>query len=426
MSSMSVSSWPLAFRLVRRELRGGLRGFRIFLACLMLGVAVIAAVGSITAAVRAGIATDARQILGGDVELRVLYQPVTPEQRAFLDASGAVSASREMRAMTRPAAGDARALVELKAVDGAYPLYGTIDLAPASPLADALAERGGRWGAAADANLLDRLGLKLGDSIRVGEATYELRATITREPDRGTGVFILGPRLMVADASLATTGLVQPGSLIYHVYRVRLPEGADANAWRRELAAKFPDAVWRVRGLDDAGAGVRRFIDRTGMFLVFVGLAALLVGGVGVGNAVRSYLQGKTATIATLRCLGATGGFVFTTYLLLILLLAAGGVLSGFIIGAAVPLAVTGLLAERMAIEPQVAIYPAPLALAAAFGLLTALGFSLWPLARARQVRAASLFRDILQRAPSRPQRADLVAIALVGVVLAVLVLVSA
>jgi putative ABC transport system permease protein len=424
--SRLASSWPLAFRLVRRELRGGLKGFRIFLACLMLGVAVIAAVGSITAAVRAGIATDARQILGGDVELRVLYQPVTPEQRAFLDASGTVSASREMRAMTRPPTGDARTLVELKAVDGAYPLYGAIELAPALPLADALAERGSRWGAVADANLLDRLGLKLGDSLRVGDATYELRATITREPDRGTGVFILGPRLMVADASLATTGLVQPGSLIYHVYRVKLRAGTDAAAWRKQLAAKFPDAVWRVRGLDDAGAGVRRFVDRTGMFLVFVGLAALLVGGVGVGNAVRSYLQEKTATIATLRCLGATGGFVFTTYLMLILLLAAGGVLAGLAVGAAVPLAVAGLLVERMAIDPQVAIYPAPLALAAAFGLLTALGFSLWPLARARQVHAASLFRDILQRVPSRPQRADLLAIALVSAALAVLVLVSA
>src|SRR4029453_19642598 len=148
------------------------------------------------------------------------------------------------------------------------------------------------WGAVADANLLDRLGLKLGDSLPVGDAPYELRAPTTREPDRGTGVFFLRPRLMVADASLVTTGLGRPGSLIYHVYRVKLPAGTDANAWRKQLAEKFPDEVWRVRGLDDAGAGVRRFVDRTGMFLVFVGLAALLVGGVGVGNAVRSYLQG--------------------------------------------------------------------------------------------------------------------------------------
>src|SRR5215475_44916 len=109
-------AWPLAFRLARRELRGGLKGFRIFLACLMLGVAVIAAVGSVAASVRGGIAADARKILGGDVELRLLYQTATPEQRAFLAAGGTVSATREMRAMARPAVVDQRALVELKGV----------------------------------------------------------------------------------------------------------------------------------------------------------------------------------------------------------------------------------------------------------------------------------------------------------------------
>src|SRR5499433_3626161 len=314
-------AWPLAFRLARRELRGGLKGFRIFLACLMLGVAVIAAVGSVAASVRGGIAADARTILGGDVELRLLYQPAKPEQLAFFAVSAAVSASEEMRAMSRPAVGDERALVELKAVDAAYPLYGSVALQPAMPLADALAQRDGRWGAAVDPNLLERLGLKVGDSLRVDDADFQIRATIAREPDRGAGIFILGPRLLVADGSLAATGLVQPGSLVYYVYRIRLPAGTNAAAWIEELKARFPDAVWRIRGLDDAAAGIKQFIDRTAMFLILVGLAALLVGGVGVGTAVRSYLQGKTATIATLKCLGASGTLVFRAYLILILTL---------------------------------------------------------------------------------------------------------
>ncbi len=421
-----LAEWFLALRLVRRELRGGIKGFRIFLACLMLGVGIIAAAGSVASSVRGGIAADAQTILGGDVEVRLLYRPATREQIGFFEASGAVSAIREMRAMARPVAGDQRTLVELKGVDAAYPLHGGIELQPALPVPDALTQRDGRWGAVADPNLLERLGLEVGDRIRVGDAEYEIRAGILREPDRGAGVFILGPRLMVADASLEGTGLVQPGSLIYHAYRIKLPAGADAGAWRDELKARFPDAAWRVRGLNDAAAGVRRFVNRTAMFLTLVGLAALLVGGVGVGTAVRSYLESKTATIATLKCLGAAGPLVLRVYLVLILLLACGGVAAGLAAGAAVPPLVVGVLAERMAVEPQVAVFPAPLALAAAFGLLTAIGFSLWPLARARDVRAGQLFRDVVQHARSRPRRGDLAAMGLVVLALAALALASA
>src|SRR5215510_1170398 len=140
-------TWSLAFRFARRELRGGLKGFRIFLACLMLGVAVIAAAGSVASSVRGGIAADAQKLLGGDVEIRLLYRPATPEQIAYFEASGTVSAIGEMRAMARPLAGDQRTLVELKGVDAAYPLYGAVELQPAQPLVDVLAERGGRWGA---------------------------------------------------------------------------------------------------------------------------------------------------------------------------------------------------------------------------------------------------------------------------------------
>lgn len=422
----AVYSWPLALRLARREMRGGLKGFRIFLACLLLGVAVIAAVGSVAAAVRGGIAADARKILGGDIELRLLYQPATVEQVAFFRDSGTVSMSREMRAMARPAAGDARALVELKGVDGAYPLYGAVELEPAMTLAEALAERDGRWGAVVDPGLLERLGLAVGDSIRVGEADYQIRARLLREPDRGAGIFILGPRLMVVDDSLQSTELLQPGSLVYHVYRLKTPAETDMAAWRVALKERFPQAVWRIRGLDDAAAGVRRFVDRTAMFLTLVGLAALLVGGVGVGTAVRAYLDSKTATIATLKCLGAQGRLVHRTYLLLILLLASIGIVAGLFVGAAVPPLVSGLLAERMAIEPQAGPFLQPLAIAAAFGLLTALGFSLWPLARAREVRAVQLFRDALQHARSRPGIGDLAAIGVVGLALAGLVMAAA
>ena len=274
----------------------------------MLGVAVIAAVGSVAASVRGGIAANAREILGGDVELRLLYQPAKPEQLAFFAASSTFSASQEMRAMSRPAAGDERALVELKAVDAAYPRYGSVALQPAMPLADALAQRDGRWGAAVDPNLLERLGLKVGDSLRVGDADFQIRATILREPDRGAGIFILGPRLLVADGSLAATGLVQQGSLVYYVYRIRLPANTNAAAWIDQLKAQFPDAVWRIRGLDDAAAGIRQFIDRTAMFLVLVGLRAIsfrygivyAIGGGHTSLAVRGGGRGDVTKTHTL------------------------------------------------------------------------------------------------------------------------------
>jgi putative ABC transport system permease protein len=421
-----LGEWRLAARLARRELRGGLQGFRIFLACLMLGVAVIAAVGSTGEAVRSSILADARTILGGDAELRVLYRPATDEQIAFMAERAVLSQTREMRAMARPAAGDERTLVELKAVDEFYPLYGAVELDPPMSVADATARRDGRWGAVADSNLIERLGLGIGDTIQVGDGSYELRAAIAREPDRGAGVFILGPRLMIADGSLEATGLVQPGSLIYHLYRVKLPGDLATADWLAALKQRFPEGVWRIRGLEDAAAGTRDFIQSTGLYLVLVGLAALLVGGVGVGNAVRSYLQGKTPSLATLKCLGAPARLIFRAYLLLILALAALGTVAGLVLGALTPLAIAEFLSQRMAIDVRADIHPQPLAVAAAFGLLTAALFSLAPLFRAARVPGGQLFRDLLDRMPRYPSRREAAAIAAVALMLAGLVVLVA
>ena len=262
--------------------------------------------------------------------------------------------------------------------------------------------------------------------MKIGDAVYELRAAITREPDRGSGIFILGPRLMVADASLDSTGLVQPGSLLYHLYRVKLPGDVSATDWLAALKRRFPDGVWRIRELEDAAAGTRNFIERTGLYLILVGLAALLVGGVGVGNAVRSYLQGKTPTLATLKCLGAPARLVFRAYLLLILALASIGIAAGLVLGALTPPAITGFLSQRMALDIHSQIYPLPLALAAAFGLLTAIAFSLAPLFRAARVPGGQLFRDLLDRMPRRPSAREILSIAVVALLLAGLVVLAA
>ncbi|NBB82953.1 MAG: ABC transporter permease, partial [Alphaproteobacteria bacterium] len=416
-----------AARLARRELRGGLQGFRIFLACLTLGVAAIATVNSVAEGVLSGLREDGRAILGGDVALRVLYQPVSDEADAWLDDRGTVSRSAEMRAMARVPDADPTTLVELKAVDDAYPLYGAVTLDGAPDLDTALGRIDGRWGAAVDPIVLDRLDLALGDRLRIGEATVELRATIAREPDRaGGGTFTLGPRVMIDRQALDATELIQPGSMIYWNYRVALPPGDSTAAFRSDLTAAFPDAGWRIRDFTDAAPQLQQAIERLALFLTLVGLTALLVGGVGVGNAVKAYLDGRLATIATLKCLGAPSRLIFQVYLIQVLVLAAAGTAIGLAIGIAAPFVVAWAIADLLPIQARFGVYPAALALAAGFGLLTALTFSLLPLARARMLPAGALFRDLVAPGRGLPDRAMVLALAASAVALGGLAVVTA
>jgi putative ABC transport system permease protein len=415
----------LAWRLARRELRGGLGGFRIFLASLALGVAAIAAVGTLSAAIIGGLQADARALLGGDVEIQLSQRaPDAAEAFWLREHAGQVSETIEMRAMAR--AGEARALVELKAVDAAYPLVGELDLAPAQPLAAALARRDGRWGAVAEAGLLAKLGIGVGGRVRVGEAEVEVRGVIGREPDRVTNVISFGPRLMLAADALTETGLMQPGSLYRHNTRLLLPSGDAPAEWAAAAREAFPTAGWQIREASGAAPGVRRFVDRLGMFLTFAGLSALLVGGLGVANSVRHYLAGKAETIGTLKCLGAPGALIVDVYLIQVLILAAGGIAAGIVLGAGLPLAALALLAGRLPIPVNLGLYPEPLLVAAGMGLLTALTFAFWPLGRARDVPAGGLFRGALEAGHGRPRAAYIVAAGASAVALAALTIATA
>ena len=396
-------SLRMAARLARRELRGGLKGFRIFLACLALGVGAIATVQSVADGIRRSIAEDGQAILGGDIELHRLYQPATAAERATFEAAGRVSEVVETRGMARSPKDEATTLVELKAVDGAYPLYGRMELEGGGDLQAALAQRDGAWGAVADPEVAAKLGLAAGDRIAVGDAVLQLRGTIAREPDKAGGGFAIGPRLMIARDALDASGLVQPGSMLSYDYRLALPRGSDVHGVTEALKARFPDSAWRVRDDRDAAPGLRRTIDQLTMYLTLVGLTALLVGGAGVGNAVRAWLDARLATIATLKCLGAPGRLVFQTYWLQVLVLAGLGIALGLAIGVAAPSAVAALIQGLLPVEARIGVYPGALLLAAAFGLLTALTFSLWPLARAARIPAAALFRDRVAPRHVRP-----------------------
>lgn len=404
----------LAITVARRELRGGLRGFWIFLACLALGVAAIASVQSIAAGVLAALREDGQEILGGDLALRQLYIPPDAAQLAdFERRSVALSRTAEMRAMARALQWDAAAgvyratdvssLIELKAVDAAYPLVGAMDLSGDQRLHDILAPIDGVHGAVLDPVLLARLGLGIGDRVAVGEAMLEVRAVIEREPDRASGgSFTLGPRLMIADAGLDATALEQPGSMITHVVRMTLPEGVSPQSVASALRTSYPAASWRVRDYTNASPQLTETVQRLSLFLTLVGLTALLVGGVGVGNAVKSYLDARLGTIATLKCLGAGSGLILMTYLVQVMILGAVGTAIGVILGTAAPLLLGGVLANLLPIEARVGVYPGALTLAAAFGLLIAVTFSLVPLARARAVPAGALFRDLVAPTKAR------------------------
>lgn len=383
----------LGWRLARRELRGGLKGFRVFLTCIALGVGAIAAVGSFGQAIVTGLDANGARLLGGDVDLRLQQRPVTKEQRAYLTAqSRTLSEMVKMRAMARPVANrDKRTIVELKAVDGAYPLLGTVETDPAKPLSQLLGQKDGVWGAVVDANLMTRLGLGPGDTIRVGDATFQMRATVVREPDRIATLFSFGPRLLISTAALADTGLVQPGSQISYHYRLLMKLGA--KDWNERLEAAFPTAGWRVSTPKDAAHGIRRFIDQMTLFLTFVGLTVLLVGGLGVTSAVRSYLDGKSATIATFKCLGASGRLIFIVYMMQILTLGAFGVLIGLAVGVGAPFFLIETIGRQLPVTPVAGVYAGVVATAAAFGLLSTATFALLPVARTRTVKAAELFR---------------------------------
>ena len=411
---------PLRFAM--RELRGGLRGFYVLILCIGLGVMAIAGVGSLSESLAGGLAREGRTILGGDVSFALFHREASAAERSLLSRYGRVSDGATLRAMARPGDGN-QALVEVKAVDGLYPLYGNAVLDPAMPLADALAYRDGAYGAAVDIALLTRLDLKVGDRITVGNAPIEIRAVLRGEPDKLAGGIGFGPRLLTGIDALRATGLIQPGSLVRWHYRVALPGNDASDSAVRTLIAEaereLPDAGWEIRSRDNASPQLERNIERFTQFLTLVGLTALLVGGVGVANAVRSHLERRRDTIATMKSLGATGGRVFVIYLVQVMAIAAIGTAAGLAVGAALPFLIAFLFGAVLPLPVDPSLQWTQLALAAMFGLLTALAFALWPLGRAHDIPVSALFRDAVAGRFGFPRKTYLAAAAAVTLTLA-------
>ncbi len=381
----------LAWRLALRELRGGLRGLRLLALCLFLGAMALAAVGSLTSAFQMALAARGQDILGGDIEWQMTQRTATPEERAAFAAAGVVSESYRLRAMLTRADSAQSTLVELKSTDAAYPLYGRLLLVRGAQIT-----RPQGMTIAIASPLADRLGLSVGDAVRIGSANFRVGGLIADEPDRLGAGFSLGPSVLISPAGLAATGLVQPGSLYHAHYRVRLAPDADPETVQAAIDRQFPSAGWEVRDRSNGAPGARRFIERLGQFLTLVSLSALIVAGVGVGNGVSAYLDQRRKHIAIMKALGASSGLIFRTTLWQILLVALPAIGFGLAAGAMAPWFAARIGDDALPILPVIAVYPAPLWQGAGYAGLVLVISALPPLARARAIPAAALFRGAI------------------------------
>jgi putative ABC transport system permease protein len=426
-----MRSWKLAITFARRELRGGFKGFRVFFLCLLLGAAAICGVESLSAAFLGGLRDQGQTLLGGDVSVALVHRPASAEEMDFLQKRGTVSQNVSMQAMVYAVGSKARSLVELKAVDERWPMFGAPGLTPSQEISDVLyCEEDGICGAAAEQTLLDRLHVGRGDLFHLGNATFRMMAVLDSEPDRISTGFSLGPQLLVSTKSLPATGLVTPQSLIDYTYRVTLKPGVTIADFRHDARELRRDAGWRITDRNDAAPGLRRFIEQVALFLTLVGLTVLCVGGVGAGQAILAFLDRKRADIAILKSLGADGDLIFLTYFLQVMGVALAASLLGAALGAAVPFLVVWRYGAELPIpigfgSPHFGLYATPILLALAFGMLSAVTFAVPPLSRARVIRPASLLRDIVDPQKGTPRR-DLALSAGAATAILVLALITA
>lgn len=393
--------WGFAARLARRDLNRSLRGLRLLFLCIFLGVATLAAIGSLTAAITSELSSRGQVILGGDVQVGMSQRRATPEERAAMARAGTLSETMRLRSMARSAAGGA-VLAELKGVDSLYPLYGELKVggrAVRAPAPDDIFIA---------PELAQRLSLEAGQRLRFGNAEFRIAGIISDEPDRVGEGFTLGPVALVSLEGLARTGLIQPGSLYDTRYRLRLPASASPAEIVDNLKEQFPASSWELRDRERAAPGTNRFFDRMGQFLTLVGLAALVIAGIGVSNGVASYLRQKQDGIATLKMLGATSSDIGRVYLVQIGLVTLAAVTAGLLVGALLPPIAIAVAGDLLPVQPGFRFHPLPLFVSAAYGLLMALIFVLPPLGRARLLPVATLFREMIAEA-RRPDRRTLV-----------------
>ncbi|HVR90995.1 MAG TPA: FtsX-like permease family protein [Novosphingobium sp.] len=388
-------SWSIAWRIARRDLSARFRGLRLLLVCLFLGVGALAAIGTLTGAIERELATRGRAILGGDVEVGVWQRAASAPEAAAFASLGTVSGGTRMQAMA--SAGELAVPVELKSVDARWPLVGTLRLADGRSVG--APPSGQAWLAEGAA---ERLELAKGGRLTIGSVALRVGGIIADEPDRLGEGFTLGPVVILGADVPAAAGLTAPGAMYRSKYRIALNAGRNPAQVAEALKAQFPSSGFEVRTRDKASPGAERFVERMGEFLVLVGLAALVIAGIGIGGGVSSYLEARRGSIATLKVLGASSGNIARIYLLQI----GAAALAGSVAGLAAGVLVTPLLGQALGallpVRPGFVFDAAALARAATYGLLVAFVFAAPPLMAARQFPAMALMRARVSPLTSR------------------------
>lgn len=378
--------WRTAWTIARRDLSARFKGLRLLLVCLFLGVGAIAATGTLTGSIERELTGRGREILGGDLEVRVWQRGLSQAEMKALAAYGEVSDGLRLQAIAQ--SGDDTAPVALKAVDARWPLYGNL-----------LLEDGRRVRAPPEGTIYlsegtaARLDVAPGGAVTVGGERLQVGGIIAREPELLGEGFSLGDIAIVGIDMPRRAGLTAPGAMYRTKTRVKLPGARDPQDIVETLEKRFPDAGFEYRTRDNAAPSTERFVDRMGEFLVLVGLAALVIAGIGIGGGVSSYLEARRGSIATLKVLGATSGDITRIYLLQVAAAALAGSLAGLAAGVLVTPLLARALGSLLPVDTGFTVSPVALATAAAYGLLVAFVFAAPPLVRARGFPAMALMR---------------------------------
>ncbi len=398
---------PLSFRIALRELAGSWGQFRIYIACILLGTAAIAASGSVAEMFTRGLASEARTLLGGDLMLAVSQRRLDIEERDAASGFGMIAETVELNVMA--SAGDRRRQIDLRGVEPAWPLVGAVDLAPGETvLSKALARRPDGWGMVVSASFLESFSVDVGDRINFGSVDAVIAGVIISVPDRVGTPGGFGPEGIISLEALEAAGRLTPGQLFRsRTVLVTTPE-TDSAIIKKTLDQRFSDSGLRIREPADAVDGLSSLIDTLSTFLSIIGVAALLAGGVGVAQATSSFLQTRTEAIATLKAFGASGPKIRLIYGVQLLLLAATGASGGIVIGAATPYLLIAIAGDGLTLPSALGVYPVVLIKAFILGLLAAAVFALVSLGRARATSPAVLFRGETTRGNRRPPAMEL------------------
>lgn len=412
----------LFFAHLRRDSRGQGARLLFFIVCLSIGVAAVTSVSSFARAIDQGVRAEARQLLAADLALanRAPLPPTLVDEVAKIPGAEQVRILETLTVVALPASttGALRSqLTEVKAVGAGYPFYGDLELKPAARLQDLLGEDG----VVVAPELLERLGLRVGDPLRIGGEDFTVRGTVGKETDRVVGAFSLGPRIFLSLEGLKRAKLDQFGSRVTHRLLVKLPAGTSeaeleniAVSLRRAAPA---DGRVRIETYREAQPAMRQGLQRVESFLSLAALLSLLVGGVGVAQTVRAWLASRLDAIAVLKCLGYRPREVMALYLGQTALLGLTASAIGIGLGILLQMAVTQLFTGLLPVSQLSLVQPMAWLQGIVLGLGVSLLFSLGPLDIARKVPPVRVLRrDAEPLPPSRAMSFGIGAMLLVGI----------